>query len=449
MCYYFGDVKRASILIIDDDPDVLDALAVLVEDDFARVVKERSPNRIEVLLAENFDIVLLDMNFSAGINSGNEGLFWLSKIKQWHPAVDVIVMTAYGNINLAVEAIKRGATDFVLKPWDNEKLLATLKSAVAGKSHRKIDKKVIDEDVFIAGKSPVMIKLQEQLQRVAVTDASVLLLGENGTGKEIFARQIHRLSGRANRAFSTVDLSAIPATLFESELFGHKKGAFTDARADREGKFQAANLGTLFLDEIGNVPLPQQVKLLTVLQQRAVTPLGSSEQVPIDVRLISATNANMVERVASGEFRQDLLYRINTISITIPPLREREGDILLLAAFFLATFREKYRKPELRFSGKANDVMLEYSWPGNVRELKHSVEKAVILCESNVIDLDDLALSISGKPVSRKGTKTLEDIEKDAMLNALKSHGGNIVHAARALGITRQTLYNKMKKYGI
>ncbi|HEY0744913.1 MAG TPA: sigma-54 dependent transcriptional regulator [Chryseosolibacter sp.] len=442
-------MKNASILIIDDDRDVLDALAVLVEDDFARVVKERSPNRIETLLSEHFDIVLLDMNFSAGINTGNEGLFWLSKIKHWHPTADVIMMTAYGNINLAVEAIKRGAKDFVLKPWDNQKLLATLKSAVAEKAHRKPEKPQAKDDAFIPGRSPVMMKLQEQLQRVAVTDASVLLLGENGTGKEMFALQIHQLSKRANQAFTTVDLSAIPATLFESELFGHKKGAFTDARADREGKFQAADRGTLFLDEIGNLPLTQQVKLLTVLQQRSITPVGSAESIPIDVRIISATNANIVECVARGEFRQDLLYRINTITIIIPPLRERPEDIGILADAFLKSFKVKYEKPALEFSARAKNSMIEYSWPGNVRELKHTVEKAVILCDHDTIDADDLALSISGKPIPSNSEKTLEDIEKDAMVNALNSHGGNIVHAARALGITRQTLYNKMKKYGI
>jgi DNA-binding NtrC family response regulator len=442
-------VKNASILIVDDDRDVLEALAVVMEDDFSKIVKESNPNRIQSLLSENFDVVLLDMNFSAGINTGNEGLFWLSKIKQLNPAVDVIMMTAYGNINLAVEAIKRGAKDFILKPWENEKVLATVTSAIAEKANRKTAVKTSVESYFIEGQSPVMVALQEQVRKVAATDASVLLLGENGTGKEMFARLIHRLSKRSDQIFTTVDLSTIPASLFESELFGHKKGAFTDARSDRQGKFQSADKGTLFLDEIGNLPLAQQVKILTVLQNRSVTPVGSTESSLFDVRIISATNSNLTESVAHGEFRQDLLYRINTITITIPPLRQRAGDIDILADYFLKEFKSKYNKPALEFSPRAIVSLKEYRWPGNVRELRHTVEKAVILSDSDRIDVDDLALSISGKPSSGFGSKTLEDIEKDAMIDALKTHGGNIVHAAKALGITRQTLYNKMKKYGI
>ncbi len=448
-CFTLSAVKNVSVLIIDDDRDVLDALGVLLEDDFPKIVKENNTNRIQTLIIENFDVVLLDMNFSAGINTGNEGLFWLSKIKQQSPQTDVIVMTAYGNIDLAVEAIKRGAKDFILKPWNNEKLLATLNSAIAEKAYRRIEPKRTTSDEFIPGQSPLMLKLQEQVRKVAQTDASVLLLGENGTGKEMFAKYIHHQSLRAGQRFLTVDLSAIPSSLFESELFGHRKGAFTDAKADRQGKFQAADQGTLFLDEIGNLPMAQQVKLLTVLQNRLVTPLGTTESSLVDVRIISATNANLSERVASGEFRQDLLYRINTITITIPPLRERIEDIEVLAGHFLSGFKAKYKKEQIGFSQQALEIMKEYSWPGNVRELKHTVEKAVILAEKDMIDADDLALSISGKPTANAGGKTLEAIEREAMISALNAHGGNIVHAAKALGITRQTLYNKMKKYGI
>lgn len=442
-------MKDTSILIIDDDRDVLDALAVLVEDDFAKVVKEGGPNRIGSIMSENFDVVLLDMNFSAGINTGNEGLFWLSRIKQLSPSTEVVVMTAYGNIALAVEAIKRGAKDFVLKPWDNEKLLATLKSAIIEKRQRKAPAGNVVNVEYVEGISSVMKSLHEQIKRVAATDASVLLLGENGTGKEVFARMIHHFSKRSGQPFTLVDLSTIPPSLFESELFGHKKGSFTDAKTDRQGKLFAANHGTLFLDEIGNLPLTQQVKLLTVLQSRTVTPVGSTESFPVDVRIVSATNANLAERVGSGEFRQDLLYRINTITITIPPLRERTEDIAVLANHFLNEFRSNYDRPTLEMSESALSALKDYDWPGNVRELRHTIEKAVILADKDLIDADNLVLSMSGRPRTGAGLKTLEDIEKDAMINALNTHGGNIVHAARALGITRQTLYNKMKKYGI
>jgi two-component system, NtrC family, response regulator HydG len=438
-------VKNASILIIDDDRDVLAALGVLLEDDYSRIVKESTVNRIQSLIKESFDLVLLDMNFSAGINSGNEGLFWLSKIKQASPSTEVIVMTAYGNIALAVEAIKRGAKDFVLKPWDNEKLIATIKSALVGIKKEPL---VDPANKFIEAKSQAMKLLQEQIDKVAATDASVLLLGESGTGKEVFARQIHRLSNRSARVFASVDLSAIPQNLFESELFGHIKGAFTDAKADRIGKFVAANKGTLFLDEIGNLPLAQQVKLLTVLQNRRVTAVGDSHEQMVDVRLISATNENLAGNVSSGKFRQDLLYRLNTITLTIPPLRERPEDIEIFAQSFLIEYRERYNKPAMEFSSESLNSLTDHSWPGNIRELRHTIEKAVILSQHNIIGAKDLALSISATP-SAQNVKRLDDLEKEAMINALHSHGGNIVHAARALGITRQTLYNKMKRYGI
>jgi DNA-binding NtrC family response regulator len=440
---------KGTILIIDDDPDILGALSVLLEDEFARVQTESNTNRISALVSSgNFDAILLDMNFSAGINSGNEGLFWLSKIREANPRASVILMTAYGNISLAVEGIKRGAKDFILKPWDNEKLIATLRATLtqAKPSEQRVDRST---SVFIKGQSRVMEKLYEQIKKVAATDASVLLLGENGTGKEVAARELHRLSARANEIFLSVDMSTLTPALFESEMFGHKKGAFTDARTDRQGRFESAQRGTLFLDEIGNLPLPQQMKLLAVLQNREVTPLGSNESIPVDVRLISATNTPLPLLSQQGLFRQDLLFRINTVTLTIPPLRDRENDVLLLASHFLDRYRKQYKRGNVEFNDEAKQSLLSYSWPGNVRELQHTIEKAVILSEGEWITSVDLNLSISAKPVLPTSLKTLEDLEKDALERALVNHGGNIVQAAKTLGITRQTLYNKMKKYGL
>lgn len=430
-----------TILIIDDDPDVLDALRVLLEDDF-EVVTEPNTNRIPTIPVSQFNVVLLDMNFSAGINTGNEGLFWLRTILKKDPDVPVIMMTAYGNINLAVDAMKHGARDFVLKPWENDKLLATVKS-----NQRKKKLPVTsNEIIFEAWHSTEMQMLYQQINKIAQTDASVLILGENGTGKEIVAKQIHRLSKRSDRTFSSVDLSVVASTLFESELFGHKKGAFTDAKADRAGRFETASGGTMFLDEIGNLSMPLQAKLLTVLQSRQMIPVGSSKPVHFDVRLLSATNVDLENAVATGLFRQDLLYRINTITLTIPPLRKRHQDILPLAEFFLSSMTSQYQKV-LSFSDAAKQSLLSHNWPGNIRELQHTIEKAVILAEGDQISEKDLHLSISSRKDT--GNKTLDDIEKEALVSALRESGGNIVHAAKALGITRQTLYNKMKRYGI
>jgi DNA-binding NtrC family response regulator len=440
---------KGSILIIDDDRDILGALSVLLEDEFARVQTESNTNRIPALVSSgNFDAILLDMNFSAGINSGNEGLFWLSKIREANPHASVILMTAYGNISLAVEGIKRGAKDFILKPWDNEKLIATLRATLtqAKPSAQKADRNI---SVFVRGQSRVVEMLHEQMKKVAATDASVLLLGENGTGKEVVARELHRLSARAHEIFLSVDMSTLTPALFESEMFGHKKGAFTDAHIDRQGRFESAQRGTLFLDEIGNLPLAQQMKLLTVLQSREVTPLGANESIPLNVRLISATNSPLTLLSQQGLFRQDLLFRINTVTLTIPPLRDRENDVLLLASHFLDRYRTQYKRENVEFKDEAKQSMLSYSWPGNVRELQHTIEKAVILSEGEWITRDDLNLSISAKPALTTSLKRLEDMEKDALELALVSHGGNIVQAAKTLGITRQTLYNKMKKYGL
>jgi DNA-binding NtrC family response regulator len=433
-----------SILIIEDDADVVDALVVLLEDEFSRIDSQTNPNRLHSISFSNYDIILLDMNFSAGINSGNEGLYWLNAILTKDPRASVIMMTAYGNINLAVEAIKRGAKDFVLKPWDNDKLLATIRANVKRKKTELLE---ASEGIFVEGKTKGMISLQEQITKVAATDASVLILGENGTGKELVARRIHELSRRSSGPFVTVDLSTITETIFESELFGYKKGAFTDAKADKKGRLETANGGTLFLDEIGNLPLSQQAKLLTALQTRKVTPVGSATSVDLDIRLLSATNALLHERVKEGTFRQDLLYRINTITLTVPPLRERGDDVIVLAEHFLKLYSSKYKKSGV-LDATAISALRMHSWPGNVRELQHTIEKALILSSADLITQADLNLSISGMAV-QPGGKTLDDIEKRALQHALSEHGGNIVQAAKSLGITRQTLYNKMKKYGI
>jgi two-component system response regulator HydG len=433
-------------LIIDDDPDVLDAIAILLEDDFI-VSRENSANRIQSLALQDFDIILLDMNFSAGLNTGNEGLYWLSKILEIDKCASVIMMTAYGNIALAVEAIKRGAKDFILKPWENDKLLATIRTCLR-KDRASRTTTEAQGMSYVEGVSPPMLLLQEQMRKVAATEASVLLLGENGTGKEVVAKEIHRLSNRASSVFLSVDLSTLSSGVFESELFGHKKGAYTDAKTDRIGRFESANGGTLFLDEIGNIAIDQQVKLLTVLQSRQLTPVGSNERVTINVRIISATNAPLLKMTEQGLFRQDLLYRLNTVTLEIPPLRVRQDDIISLANHFLKMFGQQYKKENPVLTEDAQQMLLKYNWPGNVRELKHTIEKAVILGETNTISSKDLNLVLSSKPNSTDD-KTLEGLERQAIVDALSRHGGNIVHAAKALGITRQTFYNKMKKYGL
>lgn len=434
-------------MIIDDDPDILEALKVLLEEEFAEIVTENHPQRITSLLTKSsFNVVLLDMNFSAGLNTGNEGLFWLSKILESNPETSVVTMTAYGNIGLAVEAMRRGARDFVLKPWDNAKLLASLKASTQYKRQPKSETSKTNSRM-VHGESEVMKSLGQNLQKIAPTDASVLILGENGTGKEVMAQQIHQLSKRKDHPFVHVDLSTINPGIFESELFGHKKGAFTDAKADYSGRFVKAHKGTLFLDEIGNLPVDQQAKLLTVLQKREVVPMGSVDAIPIDVRLITATNANLMELTEKGEFREDLLYRINTISVEIPPLRERQEDIVILANHFLEINSQRYSKPGLSFDESALGALQDYSWPGNVRELQHAIEKGVILSSGPAIKADDLNLYTPFK--KSESRQTLAEIETAAIINALKNNNGNIVKAAKELGITRQTLYNKMKRYGI
>ena len=398
------------------------------------------------------------MNFSAGINTGNEGLYWLSRIKEYAAEIPVVLFTAYADIDLAVRAVKEGATDFVVKPWDNAKLVATLLAAYRlHESRREVKQLKAKEEVLkgqlspertvVWGESDVMRRVRQLIEKVAVTDANVLITGENGTGKEIVAREIHALSGRRGEVMISVDMGAITETLFESELFGHVKGAFTDAREDRVGKFEAANKGTLFLDEIGNLSYALQSKLLATLQSRKVIRVGSNKPIDVNIRLICATNSDLPRMVKEGTFREDLLYRINTIHVEVPPLRERGNDILLLAEAFLRDYGRKYRKPDLSFSGETRQRLLGYSWPGNVRELQHTVEKAVIMCDRQVLTPEDFLFK--SEPSEMAPLETLEDMEREMIRKALERHEGNLSAVASRLGITRQTLYNKMKKFNL
>ena len=400
------------------------------------------------------------MNFSKGQNTGNEGFYWLNRILKTDKDAIVILITAYGDVELAVRSIREGATDFVLKPFDNDKLLATINTSISlRKSKLQINKlkqtrQIITRDIekkhsIIKGTSQVMEQIYSSVKKVAKTDANILILGENGTGKEVIAREIHRLSTRSEETFIHIDLGAVPGTLFESELFGHKKGAFTDAKEDRVGRFEIANNGTLFLDEIANIPLPLQAKLLSALQNKEVVPVGSNNHIPFNVRLISATNKSIEQLISEDLFREDLYYRINTIIIEIPPLRERGEDKIILSDHFLQMFSEKYNKPNLKFSKNSYDQLINYCWPGNVRELQHTIEKAVIMCDANIITPNDLMLNQSKITSLKTEPIKLEEIEKQAILRALDNNNGVLTFAAKELGIARQTMYNKMKKYGI
>jgi DNA-binding NtrC family response regulator len=450
------------ILIVDDNSSVLNALELFLKYQFEKISTLRNPNLIPGILVKEFpDIILLDMNFTAGVNTGNEGIFWLNNILQGDPDAVVVMITAYGDIELAIRAIKEGATDFVVKPWDNNKLLATLQSAMKLRHSKKqirylqLKEKQLKEDISrgfsgIIGDSPVMTDLMKKIQKVARTDASVLLTGENGTGKELIAREIHRLSHRHKQDFVSVDLGALPETLIESELFGHVKGAYTDAKEDRIGRFEAANGGTLFLDEIGNLGYSMQPKLLSAIEQRRVTPLGSNRVNEVDIRIICATNKDLTTMVKQGTFREDLFYRINTIHIEIPPLRFRGNDILLLAAHYLDEFTARYGRKKIRISGRSAEKLKTYTWPGNVRELRHTIEKAVILADSTDLVPEDFSFGTEDMPVAyvSQGSK-LEDVERKTIALSLKNHNWNITEAARELGIGRQTLYRKIEKYNI
>jgi DNA-binding NtrC family response regulator len=453
-------MKKGSILIVDDNKNVLTALRILLMSYFEKVTMLSSPSQIPAVLREEIpDVALLDMNFSAGINSGNEGLYWLSEIKKFDPELPVVLFTAYADIDLAVKALKMGASDFVVKPWDNSRLVATLQSAYNLRESRKEVRRLRDKQTVLTGElnretalcrgvSPEMSELWRMVEKIAATDTNILITGENGTGKEVVAREIHRLSARKNEVLITVDMGAITETLFESELFGHVRGAFTDAHTDRTGKFEAANGGTLFLDEIGNLSLPLQAKLLNALQSRHIIRVGDNTPISVDIRLLCATNRNLPEMVLSGTFREDLLYRINTIQLEIPPLRSRVADIPLLADFFLQKYARKYHKDGLSLAPEAIVKLQSYPFPGNIRELQHAIEKAVILCESAVIQADDFMLN---KIAAQDVTKiiTLEDAERSLIISALKRHKGNLSIVSNEIGISRPTLYSKMKKFGL
>lgn len=449
------------ILIVDDNKSILTALEMLVRTEFDDIITLSNPNSIiSTIENENIDIVLLDMNFKASINTGNEGIFWLNEILKFDKSIVVIMITAYGDVELAVKAVKQGAFNFILKPWDNSKLLTTIHSAlklrktkIENNSLKKMSKNLMSElnspNYSLIGNCKPMRDVLEMAKKVAKTDANVLIIGENGTGKELIAREIHRHSKRSNKILLNIDMGAISETLFESELFGHKKGSFTDAKEDRTGKFETANKGTIFLDEIGNLSLTLQAKILSVLENRTVTKLGDNLPIPIDIRLIAATNKNLPEMIDKGTFREDLLYRINTITIELPPLRQRGNDILLLSEFYLQKYSEKYNKNNLKISDRAKRKLLQYSWPGNVRELQHSIEKAVILSEKNL--LTEEYFTLSQNTVKNKNLKnvTIEEMEKIMIINAINTEKGNMSLVAKKLGITRQTLYNKLKKYDI
>lgn len=454
-------MKIGNVLVVDDNKNVLSALRILLENYFQQVTLLSSPNQLPTKLRElTPDVVLLDMNFSAGINSGNEGLFWLSEIKKFDSELPVVLFTAYADIDLAVKALKEGASDFVVKPWDNAKLIATLQAAYTLRLSQKEVKRLREKqgvlnqelnynETICWGHSTVMHELRRLVEKVAKTDANILITGENGTGKEVIAREIHRLSSRKNEVLVTVDMGAVSETLFESELFGHVKGAFTDARTDRAGKFEAADGGTLFLDEIGNLSYPLQAKLLTVIQSRQIVRVGDNKSIPVDIRLVCATNRDLEQSVQNGEFREDLLYRVNTIHVEVPPLRERKADIQQLANFFLHKYSLKYGKKDLVFNKQTISKLKDYAWPGNVRELQHAIEKAVILCEYNELLPSDFYMKEQNASVSKIENMSLEDAERLLIDNSIKKNSGNLSAVATELGITRPTLYSKIKKYGL
>ncbi|MCC8088983.1 MAG: sigma-54 dependent transcriptional regulator [Rikenellaceae bacterium] len=449
--------KQGNLLIVDDNKSILTALKLLLSSHYETVTTLNTPNNLISSMREGqYDVVLLDMNFSAGINSGNEGLFWLSEIKKYYPETQVVMFTAYADIDLAVKALKNGAADFMVKPWDNARLISTLNSAYNLSRSKKeikhlkeINRELVTKPSMFWGNSTEMRQLRNLVEKVAVTDANVLITGENGTGKELLAREMHFLSLRRDRPMVSVDLGSITETLFESELFGHIKGAFTDARNDRAGKFEAASGGTLFLDEVGNLPYHLQAKLLTALQGRRIVRVGSNISIPVDIRLITATNCNLQEMVSAGTFREDLLYRINTIHLHIPPLRERAVDIIGLAGIFLEKYSEKYGKPIRGISKNAETKLCSYPWYGNIRELEHSIEKAVILCDTDTLDSRDFLLSSQQNTSGVMNASTLEEMEREMIRINLIKFGDNMSAVANQLGITRQTLYNKIKKYNL
>ncbi|HNP06899.1 MAG TPA: sigma-54 dependent transcriptional regulator [Cyclobacteriaceae bacterium] len=454
--------SNAKILIADDDEMVLLSIKLLLEQNYNEIHTTNDPKRIPSLARQiNFDVALLDMNFRQGDTSSTEGLFLLRHMAEHHPETQVVLMTAYGEIQLAVDAIKEGAMDFIVKPWENEKLQTTIANAVSLSSEKRKVRQLQSKQKTITaafdsqypsiiGSSAAMKEILNTVEKISETDADILVLGENGTGKEVVARNIHRKSNRSEEAFISVDLGSLSELLFESELFGHKKGSFTDAREDRVGRIEAANGGTLFLDEIGNLSLPLQSKLLTFLQSRQITRVGTNDPINVDVRIICATNCNLQNLVKENKFREDLLYRINTVELTVPPLRERADDIPLLAKHYLQSFSKKYQKNISAIDKKVETHLQKHKWPGNVRELQHAIERAVIMNETGNFSVDDFQFFSSDK----NNTPTfdnynLEQVEAWAIKNAIRKHGGNISHAARELGLSRGSLYRRMQRYGI
>lgn len=450
--------KNGNILIVDDNRGVLTALQLLLKPYFEGITTLPSPITLPGALREKeYRVVLLDMNFTSGINTGNEGLYWLHEIKKQCPTLPVVLFTAYADIDLAVRGIKEGATDFIVKPWENRKLVETLQnaasaanpesSAIPGKATGN-DGTFMEPHGMYWGESPAMQRLRLLVEKVASTDANILITGENGTGKEMLAREIHSLSPRNRQEMVSVDMGAVTESLFESELFGHVKGSFTDAHADRAGKFEAASRSTLFLDEIGNLPYYLQAKLLTAIQRRSIVRVGSNTPIPVDIRLICATNRNLPEMVAKGEFREDLLYRINTIHLEIPPLRERPEDIIPLAELFIARFCKQYGKFPVRLTDGTCEKLTLHPWYGNIRELEHAIEKAIIICDNETLPAELFQLARrTGTPEA--AASTLEEMEMQMIRKTLDKCSGNLSAVAAQLGITRQTLYNKMKKYGL
>jgi two-component system response regulator HydG len=456
--------QLGKMLIIDDNEDLLFAAKMLLKKYAKEVTIEQDPRRIPFLVNNNsYDVILLDMNFTDDTTSGKEGFHWLKQIKEIDPKAVVILITAFGDVEMAVKALKEGATDFILKPWQNEKLLATLTAATRLKeSYDEVDKlskkqKQLQTDAKkpyadIIGSSAAMKNIFSIIDKVAQTDANVLILGENGTGKELIARAIHDRSLRKEEIFVGVDMGAITETLFESELFGHKRGAFTDAKEDRAGRFEIADNGTLFLDEIGNLSMPLQSKLLTVLQKREVTRIGTNKPIPVDIRLICATNMPVHDMVLDNTFRQDLLYRINTVEIFLPPLRDRQDDIPLLASHFLKIYSQKYRKNFSGFTTSAMQLLQKYNWPGNIRELQHAIERAIIMADGSELDSRDFFF-LSAKPINEKvatpASFNLDEVEKTTIQRVIDKNGGNISKAAKELGLTRASLYRRLEKYGL
>lgn len=455
---------RPAILVVDDDPDILLAAEMVLKEEFGPVQTLGNPTQLPALLAaQSFDAILLDMNYAMGVTTGEEGLTWLRHIKQQAPQTNVVLMTAYGGMNLAIAAIKQGASDFVVKPWDNDKLVATIGAAInhsrAAREVQRLHKRqgllnrFVGQDFGqIVGNSDALAEVLATLDKVAGTDANVLILGENGCGKELVARALHNQSRRADQPFVNVDIGAIAESLFEAELFGHTRGAFTDARSERAGRFEVADEGTLFLDEIGNINPQMQAKLLGVLESRTLTRVGSDKAIPVDVRLVCATNMPLYAMVEDGRFRQDLLYRINTVELQVPPLRERLSDIPLLAEHFLTLFSRKYNRPGIGIARKTLDKLRQWHWPGNIREFQHAMERALIMCEGDELQPEDFVLakrSNTHTAVQLPQSLKLEDMERDTIRRALDKHAHNLSRTAAELGLSRATLYRKMDKYGL